>query len=744
MRRNKRPMHRFIIKSFNMRGLLVGWLIVVSPWALGENRLQQEGSPYLQQHATNPIHWNPWSEDVFDPSDKRLRFVSIGYSTCHWCHVMNRESFQSEQVGAVLNAGYLSIKVDREQHPDVDRYFTDLLTLSTGTAGWPINAILLPDGRPVIIQNYLTPEQLISLLQKYAEIWSTNPDSLALSSALYASISASARPLAETQLNFDEAMLEQIVTELLSSLDHTHGGSQSVQKFPDEFRLRFMLDVLHQAPNQAVEQALLLQLDQMLTGGLYDPVNGGFFRYSTQPDWSRPHFEKTLYNQAQLLYVYARAYRLTGLSRYLWVARDLVRFCDNWLWDSSVGGYRSAIDSEFNHVDGGYYLTQAEKRSQLKRQWLQALQLDSDVDSASTHALGGNAKADSWLSGVRSQFDQPASARPFIDDKVITAWNALMADSLLEFASISGLSPQARSDAISRAYRILSLAGHDPSGSALAPARFYNSAGGHSKASDEDLIFLQSAQIAAYRVSGDPVWLQRALSIQIGDKHSEPANASKSSVQSDRFKALIKEDRELPNPSAIALRNSWRLAKLSGDLSYRDRAERIEREHGVVVIEQPLNQLTMASTLMGQHIGFGEASGFSSRAIALMHSTSAYDSEGRCDGIDLHFNIAEGWHLSAERQPDGILKPLQIAIEDTVVLPKDILSTSSQANEIIFGGRKSLIYTNQARLQVPYAGCHQIARIKLTVQTCSDQLCLVPEPVFIVNYPTHPQHQRSE
>ena len=321
--------------------------------------LRNSSSPYLQQHADNPVTWLPYSPDLITnlQSQQKLVFLSIGYSTCHWCHVMNRESFQDAEVAQVLDRSFISVKMDREQYPDADQYYNDLLVLSGGTAGWPLSGILLPDGTPVWLGNYVKKERLLALLAAFAEHYERASPDIEVQAGIYRDLIIANTAASKSKTTIQDTIdIKQAGEELLTRQDTVYGGVRGEQKFPNPDNIEMLWWFYDETGDKRFETAALRHLDGMLEGTLYDPLYGGFFRYATSPNWTRPHFEKTLSDQAQLLWQYSKAYSRTKNSKYLAVALDIERFTSTFFRAELSFGYLNGLDSEYNGVDGGLYL----------------------------------------------------------------------------------------------------------------------------------------------------------------------------------------------------------------------------------------------------------------------------------------------------------------------------------------------------------------------------------------------------
>ena len=353
------------INPTSRKACVAGLLLLWSICSLGapaphNEAMRQSSSPYLRQHADNPVAWLPYSNNSMQKAaeNQRLIFLSIGYSTCHWCHVMNRESFQNDEVASVLNTAFTAIKMDREQYPDADQYYNKLLTLSGGTAGWPLNGILLPDGTPVWLGNYAQKDRLLKLLTAFSEHFAVNSTSLTSQADIFRSLIETQRKdsTGKRKKPVQALDLQAFGTELLAQQDPIYGGILADQKFPSPDNIKLLWLYSDKTGNKKYANAAIAHLNGMLQGTLFDPVYGGFFRYSTQRDWRKPHFEKMLFTQSQMLISFSEAYRRTGILEYKVIAQDTLDFILHNFYDASTGGFISAIDSEYSGKDGFRYL----------------------------------------------------------------------------------------------------------------------------------------------------------------------------------------------------------------------------------------------------------------------------------------------------------------------------------------------------------------------------------------------------
>jgi uncharacterized protein YyaL (SSP411 family) len=423
---------------------------------LHTNALAGETSPYLLQHAHNPVNWIPWGKEALDKarSEGKLIIVSIGYSSCHWCHVMEQESFEDTAVASLMNEHFVSIKVDREERPDIDHIYMTAVQLISQQGGWPLNCIALPDGRPIWGGTYFPREQWMEVLNQVYSYYRENPGKTEQYAAdlaegitrnsLFQDISSKGPAI--------ELDLEWIVKNWLPRFDLEQGGSQGAPKFPMPVNLEFLLQYGIQHKNQEVLQFVDLTLTKMARGGIYDQVGGGFARYSVDQIWKVPHFEKMLYDNAQLVGLYAQAYQVFGRETYRQVVVGSIEFLKREMV-SQEGAFYSALDADSEGEEGKFYIWSRKELEGLlegdldlfaayynilsEEMWQNnryILFRNTDPeDFAADRGLDLNtfrqtvARWNSLLLEARN-----GRIRPGLDDKSVTSWNALMISGLVK------------------------------------------------------------------------------------------------------------------------------------------------------------------------------------------------------------------------------------------------------------------------------------------------------------------------
>lgn len=418
------------------------------------NRLIHETSPYLLQHAHNPVAWYAWGDEPFERARRENKpvLVSIGYAACHWCHVMEHESFENEEVATYMNEHFINIKVDREEHPDVDHLYMDAVQAISGSGGWPLNTFVTPDRIPFYGGTYFPPRPAygrsswLQVLQRINEIWTEQADEVATQSSqmLQYLQNASRVAIVGKVENWDESTCNTMAENLLKQADTRYGGFGRAPKFPGTMAINYLLEHYRYTGDQQSLQQALLSLDAMIEGGIYDQLGGGFARYATDDKWLVPHFEKMLYDNALILLSVCEAYKITKSERYATVIHETIAFVERELKDAS-GLYYSALDADSEGVEGKYY-------TWLWDEWQDIVQNDEILTLYFGVSQNGNWEHTNILhvaagiSGIAQQIGMSEDAvsnhisvfkkrllearntrvRPLTDDKCLLSWNALM------------------------------------------------------------------------------------------------------------------------------------------------------------------------------------------------------------------------------------------------------------------------------------------------------------------------------
>lgn len=416
------------------------------------NRLQNEKSPYLLQHAGNPVDWFPWGDEAFRKAEKENKpvFLSVGYATCHWCHVMEHESFEDEEVAALMNNTFVSIKVDREERPDIDHTYMTICQMLTGQGGWPLTILMTPRKEPFYAATYIPkrsrPNRLgmLDLVPGIDDAWKNKQDRIIETIDQIKDGFSKSLELGRSSGSLPETILREAEDSLSRRFDPEHGGFGTAPKFPSAHNLLFLADLYRREKSPGTLRMIELTLEKMRLGGLWDHVGKGFHRYSTDREWLLPHFEKMLYDQAMLLMAYAEGWKLTKNPLYKETAYDIVRYADECL-TSPEGAFFSAEDADSEGEEGKFYVWEKSDIESLLSGddaglfcRLYDIETDGNFhDEATRQKTGANIpyltepvpddlkdRTGNILEQLHRQ--RQNRVRPLLDDKILTDWNGLM------------------------------------------------------------------------------------------------------------------------------------------------------------------------------------------------------------------------------------------------------------------------------------------------------------------------------
>ncbi|MCW3033224.1 MAG: thioredoxin protein [Solirubrobacterales bacterium] len=566
------------------------------------NALARETSPYLLQHAENPVEWVPWGAEAFATAAERgvPVLVSIGYSSCHWCHVMERESFEDPATAAVMNEEFVCVKVDREERPDVDSLYMEAVQGMTGRGGWPLNVFLTPEQIPFYGGTYFPPEPRhgmpawTQVLQAIAESWRENGDQIrAGGEKLRVQLSGAAR-LSPTAGAVTEEALERAVENLRQTFDAVHGGFGGAPKFPQASVLEFLLA-------RGESELAGTTLRAMAAGGIHDQLGGGFARYSVDAGWTVPHFEKMLYDNALLARVYLHAWQAGGEPRFLQVCLDTLGWALREM-RGAEGGFFSALDADSEGIEGRYYVWRADELRELlgedaaaALEWLGVSEAGNFSDphhpepGLNVLTARGAEPPPEQRERIRSRLLAARAERvpPALDEKRLTSWNALMIPVLAEAGAALSADPPAD---------VAPGTGEELTAAALGCAEFilrdlrdergrllrtYN--GGQAKIDGflEDYAYLLEAAIVLFEATCQERWFELAVELadETIERFADPEQGGFFSTAADQSLIVRRKDLEdspIPAGASSAAAGLLRLAQLTGE-------ERYER-HGDSVI----------------------------------------------------------------------------------------------------------------------------------------------------------------
>ncbi|RNC81286.1 MAG: DUF255 domain-containing protein [Phycisphaera sp.] len=759
------------------------------------NRLTGETSPYLLQHAHNPVDWFPWGDEAFEEARRRdvPIFLSIGYSTCYWCHVMERESFESEATARVMNEHYVCVKVDREERPDVDDIYMAATQALTGRGGWPMSVWLEPESlRPFYAGTYFPPEQrhgmpaFTDVLLGISEAWKGDrrqeiiEQSQSLADAVRHQLEEREAPVVVGENEIMDA-----VSGLLRIYDSQWGGFGGAPKFPQPTYIEFLLavrDSADESTRQAIDQSVRGTLDKMMIGGIRDHVGGGFHRYSVDAEWTVPHFEKMLYDQGQLLSVYAKAAAVYEDSEYERTAIEIADYVLREMTDES-GAFYSAQDAEVDGKEGLNYLwleselrdvlTEDESKLALdvysvasgpnfqdphhpdeparnvlrfsERPEQTAARLGLSVDELHAKLDAVNAK----LKSARDERKQPG-----LDDKILTSWNAIAIHGLASLGNVSG--NQAYTDAAVRATDVILTTMRDGEGTLLRTAR-----AGEAKtpAFFEDYAWLTAALIELHHASDDTKWLDKASSLAeeaesiFGDPDSGGFFDTREN-QSDLFvRGQIIYDGAIPSATSVFLNALIDLSTLTGEQWFASRAARGLVATSGAIHRAPVGYVNSARGLyraLSSDIPLAQAlqaagakqpaqsheNAESFQAVEVFADTERISLKpGEVETFRVKLQIADGYHIvAADPGPDAadMLEPLRVGVVGGTGVGAfaDYPAGVSYRTEGVEG--ELLVYSSEVEFDIVLEAENERAGrpiVIVTFQACSDTECLQPQTV---------------
>jgi len=560
------------------------------------NDLINETSPYLLQHAHNPVNWKAWNDKTLAEAEElqKLIIVSVGYAACHWCHVMEKESFEDTEVAHLMNDNYISIKVDREERPDVDQVYMDAAQLITGRGGWPLNIIALPDGRPIYAGTYFTKQQWLKVLSGVVDFYKKTPEK-ALEQAMQVAAGIKKMNFAPeiAKSTFRKEVLEDAARDWLNSFDIKEGGRAGQVKFPMPTSYLTLLRFAVATQNKRALSLVRLTLDKMASGGIYDQIGGGFSRYSVDPYWHVPHFEKMLYDNAQLITLYSEAYKHFKDPFYLQIVEETVSFCESEL-KAEDGGYISSIDADSEGEEGKFYCWSAKEIDALLLDDADLFKRFYGVRETGNWENGKNVlKMSANLQNMEEKFNLGAEeigqklkraretlfearnkrVRPSEDDKILTSWNALMITGLTHAYEASGVEK----------YRDLALElanfiwANVWTGESLQ--RSFKNGEARINAFLDDYAFLISGFIRLYSATFDTSWLDRAnklMSVVFDNFQDNDARYFnfKSKLDANLIvKKQVLEDNVIPSGNAEMAKNLYQLGLLLDKNEFIQRSE---------------------------------------------------------------------------------------------------------------------------------------------------------------------------
>ena len=727
------------------------------------NRLILEDSPYLIQHAHNPVEWYPWGPEAFERAQYEGKpiFLSIGYSTCHWCHVMEEESFDNLQLADYLNRHYIAIKVDREQRPDLDAVYMMAVTLLNGHGGWPMNSFLTPEGETIFGGTYYPPQQLQRLLERVAQLWQQHPDELRAGAQRIAAVVAAATSNQTSGDSIGLQSYQQGISDWLEGYDELQGGYGDAPKFPQEPQLRLLVDQAWRQQDHVTLAALHHTLIAMARGGMHDQVGGGFHRYSTDNAWLVPHFEKMLYNQAQLGEIYLDGWLLSGDTE---LKRVVVRTLDYVLRElqAEEGGFFSATDADSEGGEGHFFIWQIQElierlgpeASAPLIEWY-GMSEGGNFEGANIPFLATGLTPTQWqqLDDLNQQLYRIRQQRsqPFLDRKRVTAWNGMMIRTLAEAARY--LPGRGYDTAALKAAEFIWQQLQDEEGHLW---RTHLDGRSSVAATQKDYAILADALISLYDLTHESSWLQRARTLTqtmltlFGDEAGGPLYLSLLDPKAPAM-ARTKEssDGATPAGNGVAVELLARLGARTGERFYTDEAYQILNGFSGTIRSHPIGYPTLlhGAMLLLQ----GDRGDHAYGAAGAVYATASW---GPQDGIKREVTVSvairPGWHINAHQPLQKGLIPTQVSLDEhsgwlitQIDYPEpERVQLGLQAETLaLYQGTVTIRLRMQRTAAVapengtPTGPQRQLVSLMLQLQACSDQVCLAPEQLRVAVLP---------
>ena len=596
------------------------------------NKLIDETSPYLLQHAHNPVNWYPWSEEALQRAkdENKPILVSIGYSACHWCHVMERESFEDEATAKLMNEKFINIKIDREERPDLDHIYMDALQAMTGSGGWPLNVFLTPEAKPFYGGTYFPPQRVYNRPSWQETLLSV---SHAFKERRH-EIDAQSENLTEHLLKannfgfqtteggnaFTKENCNEAFQNIMKNADKEWGGFGKAPKFPQTFSIQFLLRYHHITQNEEALTQALVSLDKMIEGGIYDQIAGGFARYSTDTEWLAPHFEKMLYDNALLVSVLSEAFQLTKKERYKEVIEETMDFIQKELLLEKQKGFYAALDADSEGVEGKFYVWSLEEVKKIlgedaelycayydisesgNWEYSNILRVKKPVEEFASKREIGVDELKEILINCNKKLLQERSKRirPLLDDKIILGWNALMNTACSKAYSATG-KEEYRQLAINNMNFLLSnLKGKDANtfhhtfkeGKAKYPAFL------------DDYAFLIEALIYLQEITADKQWIEKAKSLtnHVIQNFIEEETGFFFYTPAGQQDVIVRKkevyDSAVPSGNSVMAYNLWKLSLLFDKKEWGEQSLQMASSLSNAISKYPVSFGNWASLLL--------------------------------------------------------------------------------------------------------------------------------------------------
>ncbi len=695
------------------------------------NHLLGQSSPYLQQHLYNPVDWYPWGAEALEKAKREGKpiFLSIGYSTCHWCHVMEEESFTNPEIAAYLNENFVSIKVDREERPDLDEQYMLVTQALTGSGGWPNSVFLTSGGDPFYAGTYFPPDDFLDVLQKVNGEWKANSTAL---SADAAGLSAYIRDYMNRSAAARDVTPEAIRTaaqSVLPDMDEFNGGLGVAPKFPQESLFLFLLDQAERDGDPAMLAAVTNILDGMVKGGVYDHVGGGFHRYATDPEWRIPHFEKMLYNQAMIGRLLTRGWETTQEPAYRWAAERTFDYVLREM-QAPAGGFYAAQDADSldkggDLVEGAFYIWTPEEIRAASAQADMLIETFNVVENGPFEGANILYRSDlpegdfeSLNKGLEDlRLTREHRPRPFTDQKIVTGWNGAMIQTLAEAGAVFQRPDYSLAARKAAQFLVANLL--DDTG--LKRSYINGTAGIDAHLADYAALGMAALALQDYGdTSADWLALAQHMATEIPARFGTADGRYRMAEKTDGigvYKPL--DDSELPAGNALTLELFAALSRRTDNPAYAQQAQLLQAAIAGAALEQPVARAFTLKAAQDFTLGAtGTLRYLSGGAVRI--SAEQDRKNGR---MVLNIQLKDGWHINAHKPLDDFFVPTDVAINGQPA-PADIYP-EPKVKQLGFNPAPLALYEGALQLTVPL----ETGETALTVQACSDTVCLSPETV---------------
>jgi uncharacterized protein YyaL (SSP411 family) len=743
------------------------------------NQLVHETSPYLLLHAHNPVEWYPWNDEALERAKKENKpiFLSVGYSTCYWCHVMEREVFSNPEIAEQMNKNFINIKIDREERPDLDEIYMTATQILMQRGGWPNSVFLTPDLKPFFAGTYFPPIDMPNrpgfptILTAVHEAWITREAEVIDSANRITQVIETAISTGFTALtakSLDRSLISAAVEHLKTNYKNAYGGFSGAPKFPSPANLEFLLREYErqsglQTPPTDYESLLKMvthTLDMMAYGGIYDQIGGGFHRYSVDAKWLVPHFEKMLYDNAQLAKIYLQAYQLTQKPQYRRVAEEIFSFIFREM-TAPEGGFYAALDAETDAEEGKYYVWTADEiKNALPHKDVQQFTAVYGVDKGPNFEgkiilyIPSGTEAETSLKSLKSARETLLAARsererPLLDTKIIVSWNGLMIDALAYGYEVLG--EEKYLTAASKAAQFILDNLSQPNGEL-----WHTFTAGTTKydAYLDDYAFFVRGLLGLSSATGEERWLRSATTLT--DKMIElfwdDKNGGFYFTKADAKQLIVRTkkpyDSAIPSGNAVAVNNLIML-----DASYRNFAKKTLLSFAQASEQSPSSFMHMLYALNG-YLNLGEnrdASilpnfpldelGQDNSTQSLLTATAKVKTAAKNEqiGVEVKVKIAEGWHINANPAGQDNLIPTTISVgEDAPVEIVEVKYPEGKSVQFEFSPESLNVYekTLTISLKMKQRADVTIKKdvpiiLKLNYQACNDTECLLPQTLDI-------------